>query len=104
MFSFKFKSSMCEFLFTLVRMANFDIAAMIKRQIPISATFLVTGRRTSHTNLCASIRISTILFRKAQSGATKIIIIIIKKHFSSLIERNKYHYVIKYFCHRNVKA
>ncbi len=55
----------------MVKIANFDIAARIKRQIPISATFLATGRRTSLTNLCASIRISTILFRKAQSGATR---------------------------------
>jgi hypothetical protein len=52
-------------------MANLDIAAIIKRQIPISATFLATGRRTSFTNLWASIRISTILFKKAQSGATR---------------------------------
>jgi hypothetical protein len=38
-------------VFTLVSMANLDIAAIIKRQIPISATFLATGRRTSFTNL-----------------------------------------------------
>ena len=37
----------------------------------MSVTFLATGRRTSQTNLCASMRISKMLFRKAQSGATR---------------------------------